>query len=210
MEMSFDARQTEAIRVQNNAVVMAGAGSGKTAVISERYCRLLEDGNIGIDRILALTFTQKAAAEMYERIYSRLVHGPAGLRRHLQSFEKAQISTLDSFCAEILSNAADSFGLPQDFRYDEQAVGRVAEQTSLEFLLENLTNPAIEELLHIHGFEILWKDIFSDLAGNHLHLPGEFAFQAMAHALIDRCRTDLKGILGMAAGLVKDGGTNGR
>jgi ATP-dependent exoDNAse (exonuclease V) beta subunit len=199
---SFDEKQTEAISFEKNSVVMAGAGSGKTSVISERYCWLLEKKGIGVKSLLALTFTQKAAAEMYERIYNRLLRGPAGLQRHLEAFEQAQISTLDSFCAEIVSNACDRFGLPQDFHYDEQAVSLIAEQVSLEFLLENLENPVMQELLHIHGFETLWKDLFADLARNHLHLPGENDFPAMVRAQIDRCQTDLMSELRTARDLI--------
>jgi ATP-dependent exoDNAse (exonuclease V) beta subunit len=191
VQLAFDARQTEAIRAEGNAVVMAGAGSGKTAVIAERYCRLLGKAGMGVDRILALTFTQKAAAEMYERIYERLRSGPDRLRRHLESFERAQISTLDSFCAEILKQACERFGLPDDFRYDEQAVTRLAERLGLEFLLENLQLPAVQTLLHIHGFESLWQELFKDLACRHLHLPGHFDFPSMARNQIDRCRLDL-------------------
>ena len=191
VELRFDAKQTEAIRVQDNAVVTAGAGSGKTAVISERYCRLLETAGMGADRILALTFTQKAAAEMYERIHQRLSNAPERLRRHLQNFDQAQISTLDSFCAEILKQACERFGLPEDFRYDEQAITRLAERVSLEFLLENLDLPAVQILLHIHGFESLWQDLLKSLACRHLHLPGHFDFPSMARSQIDRCRLDL-------------------
>jgi ATP-dependent exoDNAse (exonuclease V) beta subunit len=191
VEIRFDAKQSEAIRMEGNAVVMAGAGSGKTAVISERYCRLLEKEEMGVDRILALTFTQRAAAEMYERIYQRLRNSPQQLRRHLQAFDQAQISTLDSFCAEILRQACERFGLPEDFRYDEQAVTRLAERISLEFLLENLDLPAVQTLLHVHGFESLWRDLLEDLARGHLHLPGQIDFPSMARSQIDRCRLDL-------------------
>jgi ATP-dependent exoDNAse (exonuclease V) beta subunit len=204
MAHSFDDRQRQAIRVESNCVVMAGAGSGKTSVISERYCRLLEHTDMRVERILALTFTQKAAAEMYERIYSRLLGSNHGLRKHLRSFEKAQISTLDSFCAEILSNACDRFGLPEDFRYDEQAVARLAEQVSLDFLLEHLQIPVVQELLHLHGFETLWKRLFSDLAANHLHLPGGIDLDAMARAQIGRCRADLKSELGAVCALIEE------
>ena len=189
---TFDAKQSQAIRCKRNAVVMAGAGSGKTAVIAERYCRLLQSDDIGVDQILTLTFTQKAAAEMYERIHNRLLHGHEALRRHLESFEQAQISTLDSFCAEILTNACDRFGLPEDFLYDEQAVGRVAEQTSLEFLLEKLECASVQRLMHIHGFETLWKQLFTDLACNHLHLPGPVDYQSMFSAQVERCLLDLE------------------
>ncbi len=191
MNLRFDKQQIDAVQAEHNAVVTAGAGSGKTAVISERYCRLLERADMGVDSILALTFTQKAAAEMYERIYNRLRRAPVHLRRHLETFEQARISTLDSFCAEILTSACDHFGLSEDFRYDEQAVSRLAERTSLEFILENLDSPAVQLLLHIHGFEILWKDLLRDLACGHLHLPGPFDFQAMARSQVDRCRRDL-------------------
>ena len=204
MELSFDEKQAEAIRVEDNAVVMAGAGSGKTAVISERYCRLLEKADMGVDRILALTFTQKAAAEMYERIYNRLRNAPDHLRRHLENFDQAQISTLDSFCAEILKQACERFGLPADFRYDEQAASRLAERISLEFLLENLELPAAQTLLHVHGFESLWQDLFRDLACGHLHLPGPFDFLSMARTQIDRCRRDLTEQLGTVRSLVQE------
>jgi ATP-dependent exoDNAse (exonuclease V) beta subunit len=204
VELAFDAKQNAAIRVQSNAVVMAGAGSGKTAVISERYCRLLEKAGMGVDRILALTFTQKAAAEMYERIYQRLRGAPERLRRHLQTFDQAQISTLDSFCAEILKQACERFGLPEDFCYDEQAVARLAERVSLEFLLENLELPVVQRLLHIHGFESLWKDLFQDLACRHLHLPGHFDFHSMARSQIGRCRRDLADQLPAVHSLVEE------
>jgi ATP-dependent exoDNAse (exonuclease V) beta subunit len=49
----------------------------------------------------------------------------------------------------------------------------------------------MQELLHIHGFETLWKNLFADLARNHLHLPGENDTPAMVRAQIDRCRADL-------------------
>jgi ATP-dependent exoDNAse (exonuclease V) beta subunit len=195
MRPHFDARQLEAIGAEENAVVMAGAGSGKTAVITERYCRLLEKEEMGVDRILALTFTQKAAAEMYERIYQRLRNAPEPLRHHLETFEQAQVSTLDSFCADILSNTCELFGLPASYRYDEQAVYRLADRISLEFLLENLENSAVQALLHIHGFEGLCQDLFRDLACRHLHLPEHADFQAMGRVQVERCRQDLAGQL---------------
>ena len=70
--IEFDRAQQEAITVDRNAVVMAGAGSGKTTVLAERFFWLLENKQVRIDQILTLTFTQKAAAEMYEKIYNRL------------------------------------------------------------------------------------------------------------------------------------------
>ena len=64
--------QLAAIMTDSAAVVSAGAGSGKTTVLSLRFVRLVLSGKAHADEILTLTFTKKAAAEMYERIYSLL------------------------------------------------------------------------------------------------------------------------------------------
>lgn len=58
-------------------VVRAGAGSGKTRVLVERYLRLVLDQGVPPGRILAATFTEKAAAEMKERVAARLLKPPA-------------------------------------------------------------------------------------------------------------------------------------
>ncbi|NJO56051.1 MAG: UvrD-helicase domain-containing protein [Rhodospirillales bacterium] len=64
---TFHPNQERAIDTASNAVVSAGAGSGKTAVLVERFARLIELRGLPIDSILALTFTRKAAAEMNQR-----------------------------------------------------------------------------------------------------------------------------------------------
>jgi ATP-dependent exoDNAse (exonuclease V) beta subunit len=204
MEFSFDSKQREAITVLKNAVVMAGAGSGKTTVLAERFCWLLEHRGVAVDRVLALTFTQKAAAEMYERIYNRLLRAPAALRKQLQDFEKAQISTLDSFCAEVVSNSSEQFGLPPIFRYDQEAVARLAEQASLDFLLENLEDPGVQALLAVHDFERIWKALLADLALQHIHLPDGPDFPAMLDSQLRRCRSDLRQGLDRARSLAAE------
>ncbi|MFW6293757.1 MAG: UvrD-helicase domain-containing protein, partial [Spirochaetota bacterium] len=65
--MQFDTDQRAAIAASTNAVVSAGAGSGKTSVLTRRYLRLVTEERMRVGEILALTFTRKAAAEMYER-----------------------------------------------------------------------------------------------------------------------------------------------
>ena len=55
-----------------NAVVAAGAGSGKTQTLATRFAWLVMSQNISAEKILTLTFTKKAAGEMYERIYKIL------------------------------------------------------------------------------------------------------------------------------------------
>ena len=71
--MNWTERQLEAIEnTENNMLVSAAAGSGKTAVLVERIRRLIEEKGTAIDRMLVLTFTKAAASEMKEKIYRRL------------------------------------------------------------------------------------------------------------------------------------------
>jgi ATP-dependent exoDNAse (exonuclease V) beta subunit len=188
----FDPGQLAAIRVEGNAVVMAGAGSGKTSVLAERFCWLLEERGVEVEQILALTFTQKAAAEMYERIYGRLSQAQGLVREKLQRFDRARICTLDSFCAEVVRAASELFGLPPDFRQDEEAVARLAEGMSLDFLLENLGHPALEALLRIHDFETVWQELFAALALDRFHLGGGEGLPETAEKQLQRCRQDLE------------------
>ena len=65
--------QEKAVLQMDNAVVAAGAGSGKTFVLAQRYSHLVLEKGFTVDQILTLTFTNKAAAEMYQRIYKTLL-----------------------------------------------------------------------------------------------------------------------------------------
>jgi DNA helicase-2/ATP-dependent DNA helicase PcrA len=110
-------RQKEAVEAVNGPVlILAGAGSGKTRVITYRIVHLIEDVGVQPDSILAVTFTNKAAAEMAER-----VDGLLGGRM----LAKPLISTFHSFCVRVLRrdiealNVAGS-GYKKDFAiYDE-------------------------------------------------------------------------------------------
>lgn len=162
--------QQRAVAARKNVVVTAGAGSGKTTVLAERYIALVEEG-VPVDQILCLTFTRKAAAEMYERIYRALLdrsdRSPAA-GRGVDEFEKAQISTLDSFSGRIVRNAALRFGLTPDFSVDEEELSRVMEGESLRFLIAHAEE--LDPLMSAKGFTGLWKEILHPLATRHCSL----------------------------------------
>src|SRR5204863_3453617 len=78
----------------------AGAGSGKTRVLVERFVRSVCDDGVAVDRLLAITFTEKAAAEMKARIRARFIE--LGERERAREAEGAWVSTIHGFCARVL------------------------------------------------------------------------------------------------------------
>jgi ATP-dependent exoDNAse (exonuclease V) beta subunit len=172
MNINFDKDQKQAIKAEKNAVVSAGAGSGKTTVLAERFCHLIENKKAGIDEILTLTFTQKAKAEMYEKIYKRLAASQSGIAyEQLSRFNEASISTLDSFCAELARTWSSHFGIAPDFAYVDSV--EIAEKASLDFILENKKDPHLVRLIREIGFETVFKGLLLDFAINHIYLTYE-------------------------------------
>ena len=120
--MRWTPKQKEVIDARgSNLLVSAAAGSGKTAVLVERIIRLIcdEEHPVDIDRLLVMTFTNAAAAEMRERIAQaierKLEEEPE--REHLQVqaalVHRAQITTIDSFCLSLIRdhfNMLDQIG----------------------------------------------------------------------------------------------------
>jgi ATP-dependent exoDNAse (exonuclease V) beta subunit len=157
----LDPDQAVAVATGDHAVVSAGAGSGKTRVLVERYIRLLKEG-CGIEEVLAVTFTRKAATEMRERIFSRLqeYHDDAHIRKQLANFENAQIKTFDSLCGEILRSSSAVLGVSPDFVVDDEAVVEGSYPQTARFLLERLENPALGRLVAAYGFSAVVRDFF--------------------------------------------------
>jgi ATP-dependent DNA helicase UvrD/PcrA len=109
----LNVRQREAVlATQGPVLVLAGAGTGKTRVITYRIAHLIQQG-VPAEQILGVTFTNKAADQMKERVRNLLVR--AGL-----SASDPWISTFHSFCARLLRREAPRLGLRRDFAiYDE-------------------------------------------------------------------------------------------
>ncbi|HEU5182700.1 MAG TPA: UvrD-helicase domain-containing protein [Candidatus Polarisedimenticolia bacterium] len=94
--------------------VTAGAGSGKTRVLVERFVRLVLRQGVPVERILAITFTEKAASELKDRIARAFEE--AGRDRERREIESACIATIDSFCARLLREHALEAGVDPRFR----------------------------------------------------------------------------------------------
>jgi DNA helicase-2/ATP-dependent DNA helicase PcrA len=105
-EVRLSAEQTAAVRETEGALlILAGAGSGKTRVITERVAHLIDAMSVDPGAILAVTFTNKAADEMRARVRERL--GPRG--------DGAWIMTFHAFCVRVLRRHADTLGRNRDF-----------------------------------------------------------------------------------------------
>ncbi|HEX2233882.1 MAG TPA: UvrD-helicase domain-containing protein [Thermoleophilaceae bacterium] len=111
----FTDEQRRAIdRRDGPLLVRAGAGTGKTSVLVERFVSaVLEDG-VAVDAILAITFTKKAASQMRSRVRRRLID--LGRRDLARDAERAWISTIHGLCARVLRAHALSAGIDPDFR----------------------------------------------------------------------------------------------
>jgi ATP-dependent exoDNAse (exonuclease V) beta subunit len=161
-ERKFDKYQRAAIDTDETAIVSAGAGSGKTTVLSARYLRLVRDRGIPIDSILALTFTKKATSEMFGRIHRDLSkEDSAFVRRQLENFGNARISTFDSFCARIARSGCAAWGFSPDFAVDDGLALELAEAEALAFVLEKRGEGIVRKLIVQHGFERLYREIFA-------------------------------------------------
>jgi ATP-dependent helicase/nuclease subunit A len=124
--MELTAEQQRAVeRRDGSLLVRAGAGTGKTAVLVERFVRAVAEDGAGVESILAITFTEKAAAEMRTRVRRRFIE--LGLRGHARAAEGAWISTIHGFCSRLLRAHALSAGIDPDFRVlDELEAERLA------------------------------------------------------------------------------------
>ena len=133
--------QQQAISARNSeTLISAAAGSGKTAVLIEHVLGLLREGG-RVDRLLIITFTRAAAAELRERLTLALEKEAPGnrhLRRQMLAARHAQISTLHVFCHNILR---------QHFQAaDVDPMAKIGETTALEPLMLRAVDESMEEL----------------------------------------------------------------
>ncbi len=106
--------QLKAVTAPSSVVVTAGAGTGKTAMLAERYLHHITSEGYGPLEIVAVTFTEKAADELRSRI-REAVTKKTGNESHIAEVDAAQISTIHALCSRICRDFYDIAGIPADF-----------------------------------------------------------------------------------------------
>ena len=125
--MTFTDSQKLACDISRNIAVTAGAGSGKTSVLVERYLWCLQNNGYQVRRVVAITFTEKAAGEMVSRIRQRILQhitstlgDPQRWEEVLEKLPLAPISTIHGFCQRLLREFPIEAGVDPNFEvYDE-------------------------------------------------------------------------------------------
>jgi ATP-dependent helicase/nuclease subunit A len=137
-----------------NLLVAAAAGAGKTAVLVERIIRKIThpDAPVDIDRLLVVTFTNAAAAEMRERIGTALSKvlldaqkdekfNARNLQKQLALLGRASIITIHSFCLEVIRNNFHTIDLDPAFRIADDTEALLLQMEALEELFESKYEP---------------------------------------------------------------------
>ncbi|HEU5438043.1 MAG TPA: ATP-dependent helicase, partial [Ktedonobacterales bacterium] len=147
---ALDRWQREAAEAAAPALIVAGPGTGKTSTLVGRVAYLVRERGVAPERVLALTFSNKAAREMRERL-ERLLRPPvSGADAGLPEHPLPTVSTIHAFCGDLLRRYAPLAGLRPDFRLITETDG---------YLLLRSLAPALD------------LDHYQPLAAPALHFP---------------------------------------
>ncbi|MGE5333076.1 MAG: UvrD-helicase domain-containing protein, partial [Nitrososphaerota archaeon] len=177
-QLALDEEQQAAASADTPALIVAGPGSGKTTTLVARVAHLVRERGIAPERVLALTFSRKAAREMRERLDTLLVsesahdtHGP------LAHPPGPTVSTIHAFCGDVLRRYGPLVGLRPDFRLIAEAEGY--------FLLRQAANSlALQHYLPLTAPTLYFPDLLRAIsrAKDSLIEPEDYAATARAMA----------------------------
>ena len=176
--MQLTRSQQDALNIEKHVCVTAGAGSGKTTVLVQRYLKILREGNVTPREIVAITYTEKAAAEMKDRIIKEMsgegenadaAHSNS-LQRFRDEMNSAHISTIHAFCSSILREFPFQADVPANFSIIQGIEQKLLLQDTLKKTLkviatnkEDGPRPELTRLLQRYGGQKKLVDFFSDI-----------------------------------------------
>ena len=225
-EFNYTDEQAQAVNDLDNDIVLgAGAGSGKTRVLVSRFIRLLSQKRADVDQIMALTFTKKAAAEMQERIRKEIIQREESADSFEQkkywyqqklNLNQAVISTFHSFASNILRQYPVISEVDPEFQ--------VLEENEAFDLLDETINEVIEEGLNEEKENIMklvrtynlypladkLTSIYLEMRKDNLAVEKliELTFQSLEDSRAERERTKQE-LIQMVEGLINKFETEG-
>ena len=164
-------------RHDKNLIVVAGAGSGKTRVLVERYLQLLErNPDWRLKSLVAITFTREAAFEMRHRVRleleGRASQQPGGpWSRHLSEMDSARIDTIHGLCATVLRANAALAGIDPKFEVLDEVEAAILLETMVGDVI-NALDPAVLGLFAAYdNYQITREVARMDLINAELPKP---------------------------------------
>jgi DNA helicase-2/ATP-dependent DNA helicase PcrA len=190
--------QTDAvIHAEGPLLVVAGAGSGKTRVLTHRIAHLIRDQGVSPFEILAITFTNKAADEMKSRVAALV--GPVA--------EKMWVSTFHSACVRILRRDADKLGYPRQFTiYDQSDAVRLTGYVIRDLSLDTKRFPprSVHAAISAAKNDGLDARAYSEQAGNLFERKIAEVFTEYQTRLHRAGSMDFDDLLGQALRLLRE------
>ena len=165
--MAWTEQQKNAIELRNSSVIVsAAAGSGKTAVLTERLAQLIADEKSGVraDRIIVVTFTNDAAAELRKRLDSKLrellFKDPSNrhLLRQQTLLQSAKISTINSFCFELLRDNITDQGITSGFTVLDESENNVIKSQAMDELINYYSSEEYDKISYLYDKFCLKND----------------------------------------------------
>lgn len=157
--MAWTKQQENAINARNSSVIVsAAAGSGKTAVLTERLVKLIADPQSGVraDRMVVVTFTNDAASELKKRLDMKLRAlinerpGDTHLLKQQVLLQNARISTINSFCFDLIRDNISNQGITSGFGVLDDADNKVLKAQAMEELLNYYSNNEYEKISFLY------------------------------------------------------------
>ncbi|HET6775598.1 MAG TPA: DNA helicase PcrA [Acidimicrobiales bacterium] len=178
-------------------LVVAGAGSGKTRVLTHRIAHLIRDQGVSPFEILAITFTNKAADEMKSRVAALV--GPVA--------EKMWVSTFHSACVRILRRDADKLGFPRNFTiYDQADANRLTGYVIRDLGLDTKRFPSrsVHASISAAKNDGLDPEAYAQRAGNLFERKIAEVFTEYQSRLLRAGSMDFDDLLGQALRLLRE------
>jgi len=185
-------QQRAAIEATGNVFVAAGAGTGKTAVLVERFVRAVADDGLDVDSLLVITYTERAAGELRARIRTALLaRGRADLALELDG---AWVSTIHGFCRRLLGSYPLAAGVDPSFRVLDEPHALVLQAEAFSAALERFCaadEPARWRLLATYsaaGLRQMLVDVYATLRSAGRELVLESGARAQLPERVDELR----------------------